>query len=85
MSEIKSTQPLIVPSPHMEELPPVRQVWRAASSSRAGMFHYTFLYEDNKVDCTCEGWKMAGKCWHTTEVMESNDLDPEFSVSIDPE
>ena len=67
----------------LEQLPPVRQAWRAASSSRAGMFHYTFLYESGKVDCTCEGWRLARKCWHTTEVMEQYELDPEFSVSLD--
>lgn len=69
--------------PSMERLPPVRQLYRVASGSRPGMFHYTILYEDNKVDCSCEGWRMNRKCWHTTEVMEQNELDPDFSVSLD--
>lgn len=68
---------------HLEQMPPVSKVFRSASSSRAGMFHYTFLMESGKVDCTCEGWRMNRKCWHTTQVMEENELDPEFSISLD--
>jgi len=76
-------KPLTIPGEGLEQMPPVRHVWRAASSSRAGMFHYVFLMENGKVDCTCEGWRMNRKCWHTTQVMEEHELDTEFSVSLD--
>ena len=68
--------------PTLEEIGPVKKVFRVASGSRPGMFHYTFVMEDGTVDCTCEGWRMNRKCWHTTEV-GGDDLDGDFSVSID--
>jgi hypothetical protein len=69
--------------PRLEQLPPVRHVFRAASGSRPGMFHICILFYDDKVVCTCEGWRMNRKCWHTTQVMEEYELDPDFSVSLD--
>lgn len=68
---------------HIEETPPVKKVFRAASSSRAGMFHYTFLFEDGNVDCSCEGWKMNRKCWHIewVQVNYGGEAD-DFEVSL---
>lgn len=69
----------------LEKLAPVREVYRAPSSSRAGLYHYTLVYEDGSVDCTCEGWRLNAKCWHTTLAM-GNDANEEglggFSVSL---
>lgn len=69
-------------TPHLEPIGPVKLVWRVASGSRPGMFHYTFLMEDGSVDCTCEGWRMNRKCWHTTGVLNAYGGEDEFSVSL---
>lgn len=65
----------------LEEIGPVKQVFRAASSSRPGMYHYTFVFEDGHVECTCEGHRMGGKCWHENAAKGEEELGG-FSVSL---
>lgn len=40
-------------------------VFSAPSTSRPGWYHYVFVYNDERgIQCTCEGWRYNGKCWH---------------------
>jgi len=66
----------------MEEIPNVKKVWRAPSKSRPGTYHYVFMHDTDVVECTCEGHRMAGKCWHVTYVRDLEGLDDDFSVSL---
>jgi hypothetical protein len=44
-------------------------VHRAPSKSRPGLWHYQFQFRDSRGTlCTCEGWQMAGHCWHVDEL-----------------
>jgi hypothetical protein len=69
----------------LEKLEGVVAVYKAPSSSRAGLFHITMVFDNNEVDCTCEGWRMNRKCWHT-EIALGGDADEGglggFSVSL---
>jgi hypothetical protein len=39
-------------------------VYKSASNTRAGLFHYTIVSSDGTIVCTCEGWLNHKKCWH---------------------
>lgn len=40
-------------------------VFRTESSSRPGMFHWTFVFWNDEVQCTCEGFHFRQECKHT--------------------
>lgn len=73
--------PLLIPDdePTMEELPPVRQVFRTRSKSDASVTHFTFLFQDGQVLCTCKGFTFRRSCWHANEVKDGED---DFTVSL---
>lgn len=39
-------------------------VFRSPSTSRVGMFHYTFKLRYGGFLCTCESWQYRGHCKH---------------------
>lgn len=57
------------PNRHLERLGDDIEVFRAASESSPGTYHYVFRYPDSRgVQCTCRGWQTHRYCWHSQSV-----------------
>jgi hypothetical protein len=60
--------------------------FKARSSSRPHLYHYTFMDSEGKFDCTCEGWKHNAKCWHVEQaaalVSDGSEPVEDFDVSL---
>ena len=57
-----------IPGPGLERLGEA-VVHRAHSRTRDNVWHYQFQFRDSRGTlCTCEGWNMAGHCWHVDEL-----------------
>lgn len=52
------------------KLLPQGRIWRTASSSRIGVYHYTFELVGMDTWCTCEGFQFNEKCRHIDEIYE---------------
>jgi hypothetical protein len=40
-------------------------VFRTASKSRPGIFHYQSIFQNGQgIKCSCEGFSFNGRCWH---------------------
>lgn len=60
------------PTAH-EEVDREAKIHAFESKSRPGMKHYTTVFPNGKVDCTCEGWRNNRKCWHVFKVLEQEE------------
>lgn len=60
------------------------ELWTTVSSSRPSIRHITTRDAAGVVDCTCEGKKHHGTCWHIDQVYGEAGEDPEgdFQVSL---
>jgi hypothetical protein len=63
--------------PTMELMPArIMMVYKTASKSRAGVFHYTMRYVNDygviTFECSCEGQQSAGHCWHVDKLREEH-------------
>lgn len=40
------------------------------SLTRPGKNHDVFIDSDGAIQCTCEGWRFNGYCWHVDSLMQ---------------
>ena len=50
------------------KLLPQGRVWRTPSSTRPGLYHYTFELCGMDTFCTCEGFSFNEKCRHMKDI-----------------
>lgn len=57
----------------LEDLGPAVRVLQSSSSSRPGLYHYTFVWGDRTPTCSCEGYVHHGHCKHIDNLPASGD------------
>lgn len=58
-------------------------VWLTPSKSRVGVYHTTLRDSEGNWDCSCEGSRYAGHCWHVDNLKEeTGDDDDEGEIQV---
>ncbi len=80
MSNVDPNTPVDMNPKQLYRLEGVTEVYTSTSTSRPGLKHYTFVFADGHVECTCEGWRHQRKCWHINALPETEEAD--FDVNL---